>query len=355
MFGARSQKVCFSRRFTFGSLLIFMTHVVRATVGLVLLLVLSASVRAQEVEPKYKTADTNNAVIRGRVTLPSGFAAERYARITLRNQQSILSTLYTNNSGEFQIRNLSEGIYYVQVEVPKFETVTRRVELGRGLMVDVTLELREEKDPSLNRYGKVVSAAELKQAVPSAAKKQYELGLKFVGKGNFQQAATHFQEALSIYPEYLAARNDLGAQYLKLKQLDEAQKHFDIVLANDPKNFNARFNTGLVQVERRNYTEAISLLNQAVAIDSTRPVTRLWIGIAKLELGDLEVAEAELTRALITGGADCVAAHYHLARIYFSRGAIDDAKRSVQAYIQMAPRGEFIKEAKELEQKISHR
>ena len=94
-----------------------MTQVVRAIVGLALLLVLSASVWAQEVEPRYKTADTNNAVIRGRVTLPSGFAAERYARITLRNQQSILSTLYTNNSGEFQIRNLSEGIYYVQAEI----------------------------------------------------------------------------------------------------------------------------------------------------------------------------------------------------------------------------------------------
>ncbi len=331
-----------------------MTQVVRA-VGLALLLMLSASVRAQEVEPKYKTADTNNAVIRGRVTLPSGFAAERYARITLRNQQSILSTIYTNNSGEFQIRNLGEGVYYVQADVPKFETVTRRVELGRGLMVDVVLELKEEKDPSLNRYGKVVSAAELRQAVPSAAKKQYELGLKFVNKGNFQQAATHFQEALSIYPEYLAARNDLGAQYLKLKQLDEAQKHFDIVLASDPKNFNAKFNTGLVQVERKNYTEAIVILNQAVAIDSTRPVTRLWIGIAKLELGDLDVAEGELTRALIMGGDECVAAHYHLARIYFNRGAIDDATRSVETYIRMAPRGEFIKEAKELQQKISHR
>jgi hypothetical protein len=55
------------------------------------------------------------------------------------------------------------------------------------------------------------------------------------------------------------------------------------------------------------------------------------------------------------GGTECVAAHYHLARIYFSRGAIQDAKRSVQAYIQQAPRGEFIKEAKELEKKISHR
>ena len=310
-----------------------------------------------EVERRQRITDTNDAIIRGRVTLPSGFTLEGYARIILRNDQSILSTIYTNSNGEFQIRNLSQGIYFVEAEILKsnFEPAVQRVELGRGLMVTVNLELREKKDPSINPTGKVVSAAELRQTIPSAAKKQYELGLKFVNKGNFQQAANHFQEALAIYPEYLAARNDLGAQYLKLKQLDEAQKHFETVLANDPKNFNAKFNMGLVQVERHNYRDALGLLNQAVAIDSTRPVARLWIGIAKLELGDLEVAEQELTRALIMGGADCVAAHYHLARIYFNRGAINDATRSVQSYIQLAPRGEFIKEAKELEAKISHR
>jgi tetratricopeptide (TPR) repeat protein len=315
---------------------------------------LSAAAQAQTVEPKYKTGDTNNAVIRGRVTLPSGFAAEAYARITLKTAQSILSTLYTNNSGEFQLRNLSEGIYYVEAELPRsnFEPVTRRVELGRGLMVDLVLELREKKDPTGSRMAKVVSAAELRQVVPAAAKKQYELGLKFVSKGNYQEAATHFEEALTIYPEYLAARNDLGAQYLKLKRLDEAQEHFEIVLRNDPKNFNAKFNMGLVQVERRNYTEALSLLNQAVAIDSSRPVARLWIGIAKLEMGDLEVAEAELTRALIVGGDECVAAHYYLARIFLTRGDLNEAARSVRSYIQLAPRGEFITEAKALAQQI---
>jgi tetratricopeptide (TPR) repeat protein len=220
-------------------------------------------------------------------------------------------------------------------------------------MVDLVMELREKNDPGANAASKIVSAAELRQSVPSAAKKQYELGLKLVNKGKFEEAATHFQEALTIYPEYLAARNDLGAQYLKLKQLDEAQKHFEIVLTNDPKNFNAKFNMGLVQVERHNYREAIELLNQAIAIDSSRPVARLWIGIAKLELGELEVAEGELTRALIMGGDDCVAAHYHLARIYFNRGDLNEAARSVQSYIQMAPRGEFIKEATALASQIA--
>ena len=326
-----------------------------ACLGLACWWVLAASSQAQDVEAQHMTADSNNAVIQGRVILPSGFAAERYARITLKNSQSILSTLYTNKSGEFSIRNLSQGVYYVQAELPdaSFEPAVRRVELGRGLMVDLTLQLGEKKSLQLSRFGtRVVSAAELQQSVPPAAKKEYDLGLKFVSKGNFPEAATHFGVAISIYPSYLAARNDLGAQYLKLKRVDEAEKHFQIVLENDPKNFNAKFNMGLVHIERKDYLEAISQLNQAIAIDSTRAVAHLWIGVAELEMGNVQNAELELTRSLVMGGSECVAAHYHLARVYIIRGDATEAARALQAYLEEAPRGEYVKEAKELERQV---
>jgi len=318
---------------------------------------LAASASAQEIsiDTKYKSADSNNAVIEGRVTLPSGFAADRNVRVTLKNSLSILSTLYTNKHGEFHISNLSEGIYFVQAEVDdrSFEPVIEKVALGRGMVWELTLQLREKKSPpSMSTGSRVVSAAELRQSVPATAKKEYGLGLKSVSKGEFQKAAAHFQEAISIYPEYLAARNDLGAQYLKLKQLDEAEKHFRIVLEQDPKNFNAKFNLGLVRVERKDYLDAILQLNQAIAIDSARPAARLWLGVALLETGDQAGAERELTKALVMGGAECVAAHYHLARIYVARGDKTEALRAVQAYLEDAPKGEYAQEARQLEAQL---
>jgi tetratricopeptide (TPR) repeat protein len=327
----------------------------RVCVGLVCWYAMAAALHAQEVEALHVTADPNSAVIQGRVLLPSGFAAERFARITLKNSQSVLSTIYTNKSGEFHIRNLSQGFYFVQAEIPdgSYEPVTKRVELGRGLMVDLTLQLGEKKSLQFTRLSaRVVSAAELQQSVPPAAKKEYAQGLKFVSKGNFPQAAAHFETAVSIYPSYLAARNDLGAQYLKLKRLDEAEKHFQIVLENDGKNFNAKFNMGLVHIERRDYLGGIAQLNQAMAIDSTRAVAHLWIGIASLEMGNLQDAELELTKALVMGAGECVAAHYHLARVQISRGDVAAASRSLQAYLEEAPRGEYAEEAKKLDHQL---
>jgi tetratricopeptide (TPR) repeat protein len=310
-----------------------------------------------EVDTKYRTADTNNAVIEGRVILPSGFAANRNVRITLRSSVSTLGTLYTNKQGEFHLNNLSEGVYYVEAEVDdrSLEPVIEKVALGRGIVRELTLELREDKTPVLSNPARVVSVAELRQLVPIAARKEYELGLKLVAKGDIAQAAEHFQQAISLYPDYLAARNDLGAQYLKLKRLDEAEKLFQAVLEADPKNFNAKFNLGLVRIERKDFLDAISELRQAKAIDSTRPLASLWLGVALLESGDSASAETELTKALVTGGGECVAAHYHLARIYLARGDAAEALRALQAYLEDAPKGEYVTEAKQLQKQIKPR
>jgi hypothetical protein len=198
----------------------------RFVVVLAMLLIARVVVYSQapvDGDSKYKTADTNNAVIEGRVALPSGFSAERHIRITLKTQLMTLSNRYTNKQGEFRFDNLSEGIYYVQAEIEgeEFEPVVQKVALGRGIVGEVTLQLREKKLPASFNAPRVVSVAELRQSVPAAARKEYELGLKLVAKGNVAEAAVRFEQAVLLYPDYLAARNDLGAQFLKLKRIDE--------------------------------------------------------------------------------------------------------------------------------------
>jgi tetratricopeptide (TPR) repeat protein len=99
--------------------------------------------------------------------------------------------------------------------------------------------------------------------------------------------------------------------------------------------------------------DAIAHLNQAIVIDSTRPVARLWLGVAMLESGDPLSAEREFTKALVMGGTECIAAHYHLARIFMSRGDTAEALRAVQAYLDEAPKGEYVNEARDLEKKLN--
>ena len=71
-------------------------------------------------------------------------------------------------------------------------------------------------------------------------------------------------------------------------------------------------------------------------------------------MGDVAVAERELLKALVMGGADCVAAHYHMARIYAMRGDVAEARRAVRAYLEESPRGEYVGEARELAKKLGN-
>ncbi|HXG65356.1 MAG TPA: tetratricopeptide repeat protein, partial [Blastocatellia bacterium] len=211
----------------------------------------------------------------------------------------------------------------------------------------ITLREKAETASPASEH-RIISAAEFNQQVPAAARKEYEQAVKLAGKGKLEAAIERFHKALVIYPDYLMARNDLGAQYLKLKRLDEAAEHFHIALEKSPKYFHPRLNLGLVLIEQKNYVDAIAQLRQAIALDSTRPAARLWLGFALLQTDDLPGAERELTRALITGGAEFASAHYYLAQVYLKRGDSAEAARALRAYLEEARKGEHVEDARRL-------
>jgi tetratricopeptide (TPR) repeat protein len=299
--------------------------------------------------------DPTNALIEGRILLPSGQSANFNVKITLSEQHRPLATLYTDRHAEFRFPNLREGEYYVQAVADEtiYEPVTQKVWLGRSLTYKLTITLRKKGEIAKREAGaQVVSATEPNRAAPPAAQKEYNQAVRWAGKGDARQAVERFQRAIAIYPDYLDARNDLGAQYLKLKRFAEAAEQFRIVLEKNPGYFNSRFNLGLVLIEQKDYAAAITQLNRAVAIDGALPAPRLWLGVALLQTGDLPGAERELSRALITGGANFVAAHYYLAHIFMRRGDSAEASRALKAYLEGSPNGEYSEEARLLLKKL---
>jgi type IV pilus assembly protein PilF len=311
----------------------------------------------QEYAPSSRDAmraDPNSASITGRVLLPSGSSANFNVKITLRNTRSPLTTIYSDKHGEFRFMNLGEGTYYIDVvgDPNHYEPVTQQIQLIRGQEAHLTIFLRNKDELVSKNSASTIPASELYRRIPAAAKREYEQATKLIGKGRIQEAIEHFKQAIAIWPEYHAARNDLGVQYLKLKRFDEAIEQFRKVIEADPKYFNSRLNLGLVLIEQRKYAEAIEQLAQAVSIDSARPAAHLWLGVALLEAGALQAAERELTRALIMGGLDFCVAHYYLAHLYLKMGATEEAVRELKIYLQESPRGEPATQAKLLLEKL---
>jgi tetratricopeptide (TPR) repeat protein len=221
--------------------------------------------------------------------------------------------------------------------------------------VNITVKRREENKPSESSGPGVVSANELNQKVPGAARKEYEKAVKLSSQSKLQEAVDHLRRAVALYPDYIMAWNTLGIQYLKLKQLDDAASCLNKALEKEPKYFDSRFNLGLVRIEQKNYSDAIAQFSQAIVIDSSQPGAHLWLGFAMLQTNQLPEAENELLKALVGSNSAFVAAHFYLAQVYVKRGDLNEATRALNAYLENAPNGEYAVDSKQLLKKIETR
>jgi len=291
---------------------------------------------------------SNNASISGRVMLPSGLTSSGNLKVVLTTIETPVMTIYTDKNGEFVFRNLRAGTYYIQVFADEnaYEPINEQVWLNPGSPAYVTLHLKEKKGPTIKEArGNIVTVSEAELNIPVAARKEFEQARKLIDKGEIDAAIHHLSQALTIFPDYLTARNDLGVQYLRLKRFNEAEEQFRFILEKNPKYFNARLNLGVVLVERKRFNEAIDELSQAASIDSSQPAVHLFWGIASLETNDLPAAERELVKALLLGGPRYSSAHYYFAHVYMKTGRREEAARELKLFLKTAPPGEMASQA----------
>ncbi len=329
--------------------------IIRACLYITLFVLAAPAAHAQREDMQRRGTVGGSVGITGRVLLPSGNPADNGVRVTLRNSTLPLMTIPTDRNGEFKFVNLAEGIYFVEAvgDSKLYETVTQQVELVRGRGANLTIYLKaktEVRDAKAN--DRSISLAELNQKVPAGARKEYEKSLKLAGEGKTEQAVERLRGALVIYPEYLAARNQLGAQYLKLKLPAEAVAQFEAALKIDPKAFRPRLNLGIIAVEQKDYPAAITHLRQALTADASDPAPHLYIGIALLGTDDLQSSFDELSKAIILSNSEYAVAHYYIAFIHTKRGERADAVRELQTYLESAPTGELADHARTMLDKM---
>ena len=312
---------------------------------------------AQRTVPSGPPVDASGiGSIAGRVVLPSGQPLTGRIKITLSTLSDPGVTLYTDTNGNFSFGNLRPGTYYVEAvsESDNYDPASEQVRLQRGMRLNLVIPLREKVPVAGKKPGAVVSVAELDPNVPSAAKKEYDRATGLANSGKVEEAIEAYKKALSIYPSYLVARNDLGVQYLNIKKVAEAAEEFGAAIEINPKAFNPRLNLGIALVEQDKFLDAIEHLNQAISIDSSAPAPRLYLGIASAETDELEVAERELALALSTGGPEYVIARYYLAQVHMKKGNRAQAVSELKAYLEKSPEGELAARARKLLEKLNN-
>lgn len=111
------------------------------------------------------------------------------------------------------------------------------------------------------------------------------------------------QRAISIDPQDVRARNELGVAYLAQGRFDEAAVQFHAAQASDPENVASMVNLSAVEKESGRREEARRWAIRALQIDGRNPEAHYNLGLLEDQAGNTEQARTHYLAFVQLGAA----------------------------------------------------
>jgi len=150
---------------------------------------------------------------------------------------------------------------------------------------------------SLNQTSKSIPVLEEALAIePSDADVMFQMGIAFVAEGRHEEAIIQFREATRFVPDFAEAYNKMAESYMAM---------------NMPVY--ATYAHGMEAFSNKSYNQAARLLEQAAEQLTDFAPLYLGLGLTYEQLGDLQLAQTNIKRAL------AIEPHNFYANIIFER------------------------------------
>jgi Tfp pilus assembly protein PilF len=313
----------------FRSLLLFTLSLLLATAAL-----------AQKYPDTGEAGTGGNNTILGNVFLPTGQRVDRPIRVRLFTPTRGDMTTMTTSDGSFSFRRLATGSYTVVIDGERdFEAVSQSVYIVQATRsgppgvynADFRLKLK-----SSSEVKPAVVNSELAN-VPRRALDLYNKALELAKGGNSKGAIEQLKQAVSEYPDFMLAFNEMGVQYLRLGDVKNAEESLRSALKIKPDGFEPLMNHGIALVRLNRFEEAEPELRAAVTQKDQSAVGHFYLGRALAYLQRYDEGEKELNLAVQLGGDEMKEAHRYLAAIYNTRGDKKRAISELETYLKLAP------------------
>lgn len=106
---------------------------------------------------------------------------------------------------------------------------------------------------------------------PNNAIAEFNRGEELLNKEKPQQAVAHFQKAITAYPKFVSAHNNLGLAFQALDDHDRAKKELETAIQLDPKFAQPYLNLGRFELSQKDFPGAESNLQKAVSLRHADP------------------------------------------------------------------------------------
>lgn len=160
---------------------------------------------------------------------------------------------------------------------------------------------------------------------------QFDAGLAWLRAGRHEQAASSFQQFLTVFPRSTAGWANLGAAWLYQAAGGTTDRWLDVMPLHTESGITVRGANPIVARDR-----ARDALMHALAINPQDPVSIGLLGVLARGEGRLKEARALLERALLTS-ADAAPLYVVLGNVAAQEGKLDEAVRHWEKARTLAP------------------
>ena len=279
-----------------------------------------------------------------RVTFEDDRAAGNQIRVELRNDSEVpVGESFTDSEGRASFHVVVAGQYRVIVSGTPIQgntSETLRVEdmdKSRTVFLRVKPKSDVASTTTKSNAPQVTSAAELR--IPSDARKAFHKGMEAWEHNDFPKAAEQFEKAVSLYPQYDTAFNNLGVMYYQMNQTEKARAAFERSVALNDRNADADRNLARILIHNGNFSRAEDLLKKSLVVEPLNPATLTLMCVAEIETGndDGAVTTARKVHQLPHEGYSVV--HYVAGQALERRGQPQGAYTEYETYLSESPNG----------------
>lgn len=311
---------------------------------LVILMILgSASVLAQQIRGQVRYAESNQPA--PRISIACDGTGGNLIQMT-------------DTSGNFFFR-VSPGQYTCSVHIPGYYDEQQSASLT---------------DTNSNEYfffklrpnGKLVQPATVLDAsVPEPARKEFEKGETALAGGkkeNLEEATRHFEKAVALHPQFLLGELKLGTTYMDLQQWDKAEAALKKAIEIDPKAANPYLALGELYYQQKKSPEAEKALMDGLAIEDRSwqghfTLARLYWDTASKNKDEAQSRPAleksyEQVKKALELNPKSGPAHLLKGNLLMKVRRAPDALVEFEEYLKLEPKGAMSDQTKALVEKI---
>jgi tetratricopeptide (TPR) repeat protein len=294
--------------------------------------------------------------LEGTVYSPDGTPLEGASIRLVTSQRAEVGKDYTNSKGVYQIHEVPQGDYSLEVTKSGFSRYSEEITISGFLFSQ-----RIYKDIYMIEYksGAVLTRADLNEMylpldykIPPKALRHYFKGLKYLENEIPRKAIKFFTKSINDDPTFSRAFMQLGIAHLQLKEFDTAMSNFRIASEKNSKDPLPIMNMGIAYIQMEKFDTAESEFRKALQIDPSLSRCRVLLGQIYYSQQKWDLVINELSQANIKQQKPDSAARILLGNAYLKLNRLAEARDQYRAFLRENPYHENTDEVKSKIRKI---